>query len=246
MLNSDLTTAPTQDAGIEVERGNQTNVNLRWNETTDKWQITNDGATYNDIATADQVAALAEVDTLNSVTTRGASTSNSIATGGLEVSGSITSSANNAHVIGANTNRFATIYATTFDGTALQAQYADLAENYISDKPYEPGTVMMFGGDAEVTECRGFINPKVAGVVSTNPAYLMNSTTDGVAIALKGRIPCKVEGPVNKGDLLVSSAIPGVATALAKDSAMPNSICIIGKSIESNTDSGIKLVEIAV
>ena len=246
VLNSDLNTTPTQNAGIEIERGNQTNVNLRWNETTDKWQITNDGATYNDIATADQLSALAESDTLDSVATRGASTSNSITTGGLQVTGSITSSANNAHVIGANTNRFATVYATTFDGTALQAQYADLAENYISDKPYEPGTVMMFGGDAEVTECRGFINPRVAGVVSTNPAYLMNSTTDGVAIALKGRIPCKVEGPINKGDLLVSSAVPGVATALAKDSAMPNSICIIGKSIEDNSESGIKLVEIAV
>lgn len=246
VLNSDLTTAPTQNAGIEIERGNQTNVNLRWNETTDKWQITNDGATYNDIATADQVAGLAEVDTLNTVTTRGASTSNSITTGGLEVSGSIVSSANNAHVIGANTNRFATVYATTFDGTALQAQYADLAENYVSDKPYEPGTVMMFGGDAEVTESKGFLNPRVAGVISTNPAYLMNSTIDGVAIALKGRIPCKVEGPVNKGDLLVTSLTPGVATALAKDSAMPNSICIIGKSIEANSNSGIKLVEIAV
>ena len=69
LLNSDLTTAPTQDAGIEVERGNQTNVNIRWNETIDKWQITNDGATYNNIATSDQVAALAEVDTLDSVTT---------------------------------------------------------------------------------------------------------------------------------------------------------------------------------
>ena len=246
VLNSDLTTAPTQNAGIEIERGNQTNVNLRWNESTDKWQITNDGATYNDIATSDQVNALAEVDTLDSVTTRGASTSNSITTGGLEVSGSIISSANNAHVIGANTNRFATIYATTFDGTALQAQYADLAENYVSDKAYEPGTVMMFGGDAEVTESRGFLNPKVAGVVSTNPAYLMNSTTDGVAIALKGRIPCKVEGPVNKGDLLVTGTTPGVATALAKDSAMPSSICVIGKSIEANSDSGVKLVEIAV
>jgi len=246
VLNSDLTTAPTQNAGIEIERGNQTNVNLRWNETTDKWQITNDGATYNDIATSDQVNALAEVDTLDSVVTRGATTSTAINTGGLEVAGSITSSANNAHVIGANTKRFATVYATTFDGTALQAQYADLAENYVSDKPYEPGTVMMFGGDAEVTESRGFLNPKVAGVVSTNPAYLMNSTTDGVAIALKGRIPCKVEGPVNKGDLLVTSATPGVATALAKDSAMPNSICILGKSIEANPDTGIKLVEIAV
>lgn len=246
VLNSDLTTAPTQNAGIEIERGNQSNVELRWNETSDKWQITNDGSNYNDIATADQVAGLAEVDTLNTVTTRGASTSNSITTGGLEVSGSITSSANNAHVIGANTNRFATVYATTFDGTALQAQYADLAENYVSDKPYEPGTVMMFGGDAEVTESVGFLNPKIAGVVSTNPAYLMNSTIEGVAIALKGRIPCKVEGPVNKGDLLVSSMTPGVATALAQDSAMPKSICILGKSIEANSDSGIKIVEIAV
>ncbi len=246
VLNSDLTTAPTQNAGIEIERGNQTNVNLRWNETSDKWQITNDGTTYNNIATSDELASLAESDTLSTVVGRGASTATSISTGGLTVSGSITSSANNAHVIGGQTNRFATVYATTFDGTAIQAQYADLAENYVSDKPYEPGTVMMFGGDAEVTESVGFLNPKVAGVVSTNPAYLMNSTTEGVAIALKGRIPCKVEGPVNKGDLLVSSMTPGVATALAQDSAMPSSICIIGKSIEANSDTGIKLIEIAV
>lgn len=246
VLNSDVTTTPTQNAGIEVERGNAVNVNLRWNETTDTWQITNDGSTYSDIATTTQLSALAESDTLDSVTGRDATTSNSISVGGMTVSGSITSSANNSHVIGGPTNRFATVYATTFDGTALQAQYADLAENYVSDKPYEPGTVLMFGGDAEVTECVGFLNPKVAGVVSTNPAYLMNSTTDGVAIALKGRIPCKVEGAVNKGDLLVSSATPGVATALTQDSAMPNAICIIGKAIETSSNTGIKLIEIAV
>lgn len=245
-LNSDLTTAPTQNAGIEIERGNQSNVELRWNETSDKWQITNDGTTYNNIATTDELASLAESDTLSTVVARGASTSTSISTGGLTVSGSIASSANNAHVIGANTNRFATVFATTFDGTASQAQYADLAENYRSDKDYEPGTVMMFGGEAEVTESVGFLNPKIAGVVSTNPAYLMNSTIEGVAIALKGRIPCKVEGPVEKGDLLVSSMTPGVATGLAKDSAMPSSICILGKAIEANSDSGIKIIEIAV
>ena len=245
-LNSDVTTTPTQNAGIEVERGNENNVALRWNETTDKWQISNDGSTYNDIATSNQLSALAESDTLDTVTGRGTTTSNSITVGGMTVTGSITSSANNAHVIGGNTNRFATVYATTFDGTAVQAQYADLAENYTSDAEYEPGTVLMFGGEAEVTECIGFLNARVAGVVSTAPAYLMNSTTTGVAIALKGRIPCKVKGPIKKGDLLVSSETNGVATGLAEDSALPNNVYIIGKSLENCDSHDIRLVEIAV
>ena len=119
---------------------------------------------------------------------------------------------------------------------------ASIANHFLCD--FNKG--IKISSSKHITESVGFLNPKVAGVVSTNPAYLMNSTTEGVAIALKGRIPCKVEGPVNKGDLLVSSMTPGVATALAQDSAMPSSICIIGKSIEANSDSGIKLIEIAV
>ena len=117
---------------------------------------------------------------------------------------------------------------------------------YVSDKEYEPGTVLVFGGDAEVTTTGMFCDHRIAGVVSTEPAHLMNSTVDGVAVALRGRVPCKVEGPVNKGDIIVSGTTPGVATALTKDSAMPNAVCVLGKSLENNSQSGIRLVEIVV
>ena len=49
ILNSGVTGSPTTNAGVEVERGTSTNVSLRWNETTDKWQFTNDGSTYTDL-----------------------------------------------------------------------------------------------------------------------------------------------------------------------------------------------------
>jgi len=136
------------------------------------------------------------------------------------------------------------LIARKFQGTATAAQFADLAEMYASDKHYDPGTVLIFGGDAEVTTTTMFCDHRIAGVVSTDPAYLMNSTIDGVAVALRGRVPCKVEGPVSKGDLIVTSLTAGVGTALTKDSALPNSICVIGKAIEDNPEAGIKLVEV--
>jgi len=138
------------------------------------------------------------------------------------------------------------LVARKFEGTATAAQFADLAEMYVSDKEYEPGTVLVFGGDAEVTTTGMFCDHRIAGVVSTEPAHLMNSTVDGVAVALRGRVPCKLEGPVNKGDIIVSGTTPGVATALTKDSAMPSAVCVLGKSLENNSESGIRLVEIVV
>lgn len=93
-----------------------------------------------------------------------------------------------------------------FRGTATSAQYADLAENYVADANYEPGTVLEIGGTFEVTQAEDGTN-RLAGVVSTNPAYLMNSHCIGnhvVAVALQGRTPCKVRGKIKKGDMLVS------------------------------------------
>ena len=84
-------------------------------------------------------------------------------------------------------------------GTATSAEYADLAEMYTSDASYEPGTVLMIGGEAEVTQTTEAFSPEVFGIVSSNPAYLMNSPCEGVAVALEGRVPCKVIGPVRKG-----------------------------------------------
>jgi len=98
--------------------------------------------------------------------------------------------------------------------TATAAQYADLAEKYTSDQEYVPGTIVMFGGDAEVTISEDRTK-KVAGVVSTHPAYLMNSHLEGtsVEVALQGRVPCKVEGTVHKGDMIVAGSTPGVGIA---------------------------------
>ena len=122
------------------------------------------------------------------------------------------------------------VTGTYFIGTATSAQYADIAENYTSDNNYEPGTVLEFGGSAEVTLATDE-TPRVAGVVSTLPAHLMNSMLTGehtVAVALLGRVPCKVQGPVAKGDMLISA---GGGYACAKQNPIMGTV--IGKALEA-------------
>tara|TARA_B100000965_G_C19600128_1_gene762117 strand:- start:2602 stop:4986 length:2385 start_codon:yes stop_codon:yes gene_type:complete len=130
--------------------------------------------------------------------------------------------------------------------TATAAQYADLAEIYKPDSSYEPGTVLVFGGEHEVTTTTVLADHRVAGVVSSNPAYLMNKDAEGVAVALRGKVPCKVEGTVKKGDVLVTNARSGTATALAPESANPPAWCIVGKSLEDSNDAGVKVINIVV
>jgi len=141
------------------------------------------------------------------------------------------------------------ITARKFLGTATAAQFADLAENYLADKAYDVGTVLILGGEYEVTESRGQMDSRVVGVVSDKPAHLMNSELEGefvVPVALRGRVQVKVAGPVRKGDILITSTMAGIATALTEDSAVPNAVYVIGKSIESNLNSEVKLVEVVV
>jgi len=130
-------------------------------------------------------------------------------------------------------------------GSKLDATYADLAEKYAADAAYEPGTVLVFGGDAEVTVTTTKGDRRMAGVVSTNPAYSMNKECDGehvVELALQGRVPCKVLGRVRKGDMLVASAVPGYAM-VDND---PKTGSVIGKSLE-NKDTDVKgVIEVAV
>ena len=137
-----------------------------------------------------------------------------------------------------------------FHGTATTAQYADLAEMYSSDADYEPGTVVKIGGEAEVTQTTDAFCTEVFGVVSTNPAYLMNSTLEGtaVAVALAGRVPCKVIGEVKKGQRLVASEEPGVAraaTGYEKQEAMDWNR-IIGRALEDKTTLGVESIEVVV
>ncbi len=131
--------------------------------------------------------------------------------------------------LGLSVRKWKTVHAVTFDGTATAAQYADLAENYLADAEYEPGTVLEFGGNCEVTIAEDETR-RVAGIVSTNPAYLMNSGLTGnhvVAVALQGRVPCKVRGKIHKGDMLVSGG-----SGYARPTQDPKIGTIIGKALE--------------
>jgi len=131
-----------------------------------------------------------------------------VVTGGMTVDGNVT--------------------AAFFDGPG-----ADLAERYTADfDEYEPGTVMVLGGTAEVTVSTGSCDKAVAGVITTNPAYVMNSLLDGemtVALALRGRVPCKVVGMIRRGDLLTTSEYAGHAMKAPDDC---HHSAIIGKAIE--------------
>lgn len=134
------------------------------------------------------------------------------------------------------------ITAGLFRGTATTAQYADLAENYVADSLYEPGTVLEIGGEYEVTLAQLETN-KIAGIASTNPAYLMNSQCTGkhvVAVALQGRVPCKVTGKINKGNMLISAG-----NGFAKASNHPQFGTIVGKSLE-NFDGTAGIIEVLV
>ena len=133
-----------------------------------------------------------------------------------------------------------TLKATTFSGNATTANFADLAEKYTSDAEYEVGTVLQFGGEAEVTISE-YASTKVAGVVSEHPAYLMNSEIDGVAVALTGRVPCKVWGQVRKGDMMISSKYKGYAEASHFVGG-----AIIGKALENKTTDGEGVIEVVV
>jgi hypothetical protein len=150
--------------------------------------------------------------------------------------------ANGIGNIGASGATFNTIFAK-----ATSAQYADLAEMYQGDQSYMPGTVVEFGGTNEITITTTESSTRIAGVVSTNPSYLMNSglaTLNSVPVALIGRVPCQVLGPVCKGDRLVSSVLPGVAQALDETTYRPG--CMIGKSLEDWSESTVKLIEVVV
>lgn len=126
------------------------------------------------------------------------------------------------------------VTAALFTGEATSARYADLAERYEADAVYEPGTVLVHGGNKEVTICNSDADPRVAGIVSTQPAFMMNrdagSDETHPYIALKGRVPCKVVGEVRKGDLLVTSRVPGHAMVRL----YPGHGQIIGKALEDH------------
>jgi hypothetical protein len=137
----------------------------------------------------------------------------------------------------------ATTYFNTVFAKATSAQYADLAEMYEADQIIEPGTVVCFGGVKEVTMCAEDACRRVAGVVSTNPSYLMNSGQTGdhvVPVALQGRVPVKVTGIVRKGDMMVATS-----NGRARAEANPAVGSVIGKAL-ADFDGQDGVIEVVI
>ena len=147
-------------------------------------------------------------------------------TGNILISGTVN--------IGTSGNRVNTVFATTFNGTSTAAQYADLAENFRADSAYAPGTIVALGGAEEITAVNDELSNNVFGVVSSKPAYLMNSAQKGGSpVAVAGRVPVRVIGMVNKGDRLVSAG-NGLARAVNSDESN-TAFNVIGRAINSKT-----------
>lgn len=145
-------------------------------------------------------------------------------TGNILVSGTVD--------FGSSSSRIREVFATTFNGTATAAEYADLAENFVPDNNYAPGTVVALGGVEEITAVNEELSDKVFGVVSSQPAYLMNSAQQGGApVAVAGRVPVRVTGRINKGDRLVSAG-NGLARAANTEESI-NAFNVIGRAIQT-------------
>lgn len=156
--------------------------------------------------------------------------------------GAVIPIANLTQDLGTTALRWNTVF-----GRSTSAQYADLAERYEADDAYDEGTVLVFGGDKEVTACTFHADTAAAGVVSTKPAYVMND--DGQdpsmnpAVALRGKVPVKVIGKVSKGDLLVTSDVAGHAVSVGKEDYGAS---VIAKSLENKDDQGPGMIQAVV
>jgi hypothetical protein len=159
------------------------------------------------------------------ITSTGANTMNTLTMASTLTSKGIIPSSDATFDIGSSSYGYNTVYAK-----ATSAQYADLAEKYETDSEYEVGTVVIFGGEREVTQSTIANDTRVAGVISEDPAYLMNDNSDGQAVALVGKVKCKVHGIIQKGDLLTTS---GERPGCARKAMTPVLGSIVGKAMEN-------------
>jgi Ni,Fe-hydrogenase III small subunit len=234
--------------------GNAAPGDFWYNSFTDiKYQYTNDGTgnfwVDQSYPTSFSTLAVTGNITSGNVATTGNITSGNVATTGILTVNSgaaataIVNGAGNAvGNIGSSGTYFNRLFAQ-----ATTALYADLAEVYKSDAEYPPGTVLVFGGSQEVTISTQSHDARIAGVVSTNPAHVMNSglvSEYTVDVGLIGRVPCQVIGPIAAGDRVVSSNRAGVAERLDMRYYQPG--VIIGKAVESYNSTDVGTIEIVV
>jgi len=185
---------------------------------TVRYPLVLNGSTVQELQEGDSLAGTAE-------------TSDKLKVSGVDRSASVASIPNTIPVRDAS----ADIFANIFQGVALSSQYADVAEKYIGDADYDEGTVVIFGGDNEITITTTYADTRVAGAISLYPGYIMNSHSEGQSVALRGKVPVKVMGTVKKGDLLVTAELAGFATvAVGEFSAN----AVFAKSLENKDDAG--------
>jgi hypothetical protein len=160
----------------------------------------------------------------------------------LYVSGAIMPTTNVSVNLGSTGMQFNTFY-----GKSVQAQYADLAERFETDRPYDPGTVVALGGVKEITAAADELSEEVFGVISTRAAYLMNGSAGSdethPPVAVNGRVPVRVIGQVRKGDRLVAAG-NGLARSGARNEISPFNV--IGRSLEDKLDTGEGTIEAIV
>jgi hypothetical protein len=132
-------------------------------------------------------------------------------------------------------------------GARFQATYADLAERFESDEPYEPGTVVEIGGEKEITSVKEELSETVFGVVSNTAAMLMNGAAGDdkthPPVAVSGRVQVKVQGRVKKGDRLVSA---GNGTARVATKEELTAFNTIGRALGNKNTDGLGTVEAIV
>ena len=212
------------------------------------YNLGSDTARFNDLYLANSTIYLgnaqisANATALSFTNPSGAITVFEGSTPDITVSSITKTGSNGAGNIGQSDNSFNTVFAKS-----TSAQYADVAERYLADADYPVGTVLVFGGDQEVTQSQIDHSTAIAGTVSDRPAYVMNTGLEGdhvVSVALLGRVPVRVVGTVRPGDLLVASELPGIATSLIKDRYAPG--CVIGKALESYDSQREGVIEAVV
>ena len=211
--------------GILISEGS-----LAADDKTSYWNDSHEFKTQNGVSNA-PITAVGAITSTSTITCTGIQ-AQTLTTGGNTTAGTIT-------------GRW-TLSGTSPNESRLQATYsADLAENYEGDKLYEVGTVLVFGGDKEVTVTAAKGDTRVAGVVSNTAAFTMYEACPGLKnlVALQGRVPCRVVGKISKGDILITSGIPGVAVAATGDVKVGT---VVGKALVAYDSDHIGTIEIAV
>lgn len=213
----------TSNINIPVSNGNAV---ISVGGTSNVVTVTSAGANVAGYANISGNLTSGNISTAGLITATGNITGGNVSTSTLLVGNIENSNANGVGNIGSATTTFNTIFAQ-----ATSSQYADLAEFYSADAEYAPGTVVSFGGDREVTLTTQDSDPCVAGVVSTNPSYIMNAgifAEFSTQVALTGRVPCRVTGTVTKGAMMVSAG-----NGIARAELNPAMGTVIGKALEA-------------